>query len=317
MKAWIIERRGDISQLKRSDAADPAAGPNDLVVEVKGAAMNSADLKVLSGRDGGTFLHSNGFPIRMGYDYAGIVREMGPEVRDWRVGQEVYGFLPYSMKTTQGSFSDLLRIVPSQTAAKPKNADFAEAACMATAASTALQALRDKGRLQAGQTVLVNGASGGVGACAVQIGKIMGAKVWGTCRQEKAEQVTRWGAHEVIDYQKTPFGVLNQTFDVILDAASTLSFSKVAPKLRPRGVYVTLLPSLSLLFGLVHSFFASQSCVFFAVQPRRDDLRQIAQWVEEERLIPPVDIIFSLSQLPDAFNEVISRKTKGKVGLRV
>jgi NADPH:quinone reductase-like Zn-dependent oxidoreductase len=267
VKAWSIERRGDVSQLKQTDVADPIVEPDSLLVEVKGASLNSADIKVLSGRNGGRFLHSNRFPLRMGFDYAGTVRAVGSNVREWRAGQDVYGFLAYSTKTTQGSFADLVQVLPSETAGKPKNVDFPEAASLATVSCTALQAFRDKGHLKPGQSVLINGASGGVGACGIQIAKAMGAKVWGTSSAEKMSELSKWGADEVVDYRKTPVSQINAKFDVILDAAATSSFTECAPKLNSGGAYVTLVPGP--WSGSLRRCFRRNPAPFSPCSPRR------------------------------------------------
>ena len=316
MKAWCIEGRGDISQLKQLEVPDPTTEPGTVLIEVKGASINSADQKVLSGRDGGKFLHSNKYPLRMGFDYAGTVKAVHPGVTELQVGDDVYGFLPYSTKNTQGSFGDAVQVSSALTARKPNNLDFPAAASLATASCAALQALRDKGRLKAGGAVLINGASGGVGACAIQIAKILGAKVWGTSSAEKMSAVRKWGADEVVDYQRTSLPQINAEFDVILDAASKWSFSQCAPKLKSGGAYIVMVPGPSLLVGFIMSLLSSKSCSFFAVQSKPGDLSEIALWAEQGRLIPPVDAVFPMTQLPDAMRAYVDGKIKGKLAIR-
>jgi NADPH:quinone reductase-like Zn-dependent oxidoreductase len=312
MKAWGIEKRGNVSQLRIFEAARPSLESGKVLIRVKGSALNPADLKVLRGKEG-YILHANKYPLLMGYDYAGVVEEAGPGAEGIQIGDEVYGFLPYSMKNAQGSFSEYLLVPSAELAQKPQTIEFAAAASLATAACTAFQAFRDKAALKAGQTVLVNGASGGVGTLAVQIAKIMGAVVWGTGRAEKMDFVKGLGADQVIDYRKTKISGLQMKFDVVLDVASNSSYMECFRILQPRGKYITLLPSAGFLIGVLASLFSSKSCDVIVVKSKTADLAQITQWVNEKRLFPQVDKIYPLDALREAFQDFENGKVRGKI----
>ncbi len=176
MKAYVIRRRGVIDDIEQTDIKTPALGPGQVRVKVRGAALNPADTKVISGKDGGKFVHSGKSPIQLGFDFSGVIEELGAGVSGPEIGQEVYGHLPYSTKATQGSFADYVVIEAGAIAPKPATLGHAEAATLPTAAGTALQCLETLGDIGTGQKVLINGASGGVGGFAIQIARIHGAE---------------------------------------------------------------------------------------------------------------------------------------------
>ncbi|HVM33610.1 MAG TPA: NAD(P)-dependent alcohol dehydrogenase, partial [bacterium] len=290
----------------------PALRAGQVLVEVKGAAFNPADLKVISGKDGGPFLHAAQFPIQLGFDYAGVVAEVGAGETELLAGQAVYGFLAYSPKTTQGSFASYVAVSPEELYLKPQQLDFASAASLATAGVTALRALRDKGRLQAGQSVLINGAAGGVGSLAVQIAKILGARVTATAGGKNLDFVRSLGADQALDYRATPLGEYPGPFDIFLDAASASSFGAAAPLLKPGGIYVTLLPKPSLLVGWLASLFSSKACRFVITASQKADLALLAEWVEAGKLKATVEKTFRFEEVPAGLEELKKASPRGK-----
>jgi NADPH:quinone reductase-like Zn-dependent oxidoreductase len=295
----------------------PTMGKDEILVRVRAAAINPADLKVISGTDGGAFLHAKNFPTAFGFDFSGVVEVVGGDVQGRSVGDEVFGFLAYSRSTRQGSFADLVAVKPDTVGDKPPSISHEEAAAAATAGSTALQALEDKGRLQSGQRVLVNGASGGVGSYAVQIASQLGAEVWGTASAAKADFVKSLGAARVIDYKTTPLADIYEKFDLVLDAASRSSFGEVRSILRPGGAYITLLPSLGLLAGMLRGFFSGRRCGFVMVKSRATDLNRLASWLAEGKLVASVDATFPLDEVPAALAAQQAGKVQGKVAVTV
>jgi NADPH:quinone reductase-like Zn-dependent oxidoreductase len=235
MRAAMLHGNGHLDSVRMGEIDAPTMGKDEILVRVRAAAINPADLKVVSGTDGGAFLHAQNFPTAFGFDFSGIVESVGRDVQGRSVGDEVFGFLAYSRSTRQGSFADLVVVTPDTVGDKPPNISHEEAAAAATAGSTALQALEDKGRLRSGHKVLVNGASGGVGSYAVQIASQLGAEVWGTASTAKADFVKSLGAARVIDYKTTPLANIDGKFDVVLDAASRSSFGEVSSILQPGG----------------------------------------------------------------------------------
>lgn len=161
MKAFIIKRYGAMSDIEQVEIAYPLISNDEVLVRVKSAAINPADIKVITGKNGGKFIHSGKSPIGLGFDFSGVIKETGVEVSGFIQGDEVFGFLPYSRKTTKGSFADYVVVKSDTIAKKPSSISHTEAASAATTASTALQALVNIGGIKPGQKILVNGASGG------------------------------------------------------------------------------------------------------------------------------------------------------------
>jgi NADPH:quinone reductase-like Zn-dependent oxidoreductase len=286
LKAYVIRRRGVIDDIETADIAPPALGPAQVRVKVRGAALNPADLKVISGKDGGKFVHSGRSPIALGFDFSGTIEEIDANAGGPQTGQEVYGHLPYSTKTTQGSFADWVVIDAASIAPKPATLTHAEAAALPTAASTALQSLETLGAIAAGQKVLVNGASGGVGGFAIQIARSRGAESWGFCSAASRDHVASLGGDHVLDYRATALGDLDQKFDIILDAVANASFIQCTRLLAPEGVYITTLPSLSMVLGKIQALFSARRCEFVTVASVARDLAKIAGWIDDKTLIP-------------------------------
>jgi NADPH:quinone reductase-like Zn-dependent oxidoreductase len=317
MRAAILDKHDTLDSVRIGEIDPPKVSPSTIVVRVRAASVNPADLKVVRGKEGGGFLHAKNFPTAVGFDFSGVVEKVGANVQTRSVGDEVFGHLAYSPSTKQGSFAELVAVKPETVGIKPPSVSHEQAAATATAGSTALQGLRDKGRLKPGQRVLVNGASGGVGSYAVQIAAAMGAEVVGTASATKADFVRSLGIERVLDYRQTPLSSLNETFDVIFDAASTSSFGESKPLLERGGAYITLLPSTRLLGGILMSAFTSKRCSFVTVQSRSADLEQLAAWIVEGKLKPSVEHIFGLSDIGTALLTLDSGSVRGKVAVRI
>jgi len=317
MRALILRKNGPIDSPSLGELPPPQPGRGEIVVRVHAAAVNPADLKVVTGKNGGGFIHAMKFPMAFGYDFSGVVEQVGPEAEGRAVGDEVFGHLAYARSTRQGSFAELVAVKPANVGVKPPSVSHEDAAAAATAGCTALQALRDKGRLLPGQRVLINGASGGVGSYAVQIARRLGAEVWATASAEKADFVRRLGAAQVIDYRTTPLPSIGETFDLLLDAAAMSSFAKTRHLLSRGGAYVTLLPSASLFGGMLLSLFSSKRCTFITVQSRSADLEQLGAWMAAGDLDASVERTYPLSQVGDALGALQSGAVRGKLAIRV
>ena len=315
MKAWGIESRQEGTVPKIFEVEKPLVGSGSVLVEVKGSSLNPADIKVMSGKDGAGFLHDSKFPILLGYDFAGMVAQTGAGVTGFAPGQEVYGFLPYAGSTRQGAFSQYVVAKAGEIALKPKSHSFAQAASLSTAACTALQGLRDHGKLKAGQKVFINGASGGVGSMAIQMAKIMGAEVWASASSKNLDYLKSLGADQALDYEATPVERISGAFDLVFDVASNAGFSRCAPKLAPGGVYVALLPSPLLIRGWLRSLFSSKSCRFVIAKSDPANLGLIAQWAEEGKLKPCLDATFSFGEIPQALGALKQKSPRGKIAV--
>jgi len=316
MRAYAADRHGDLSELRLRDLPTPRPGPRELLVHVKAAAINPADLKVLARRDGGWFLRAPGFPLVLGFDFSGTVVERGAAAGPAHpIGDEVYGFLPYSPLTRGGTFAEYVAVDAAIVGRKPRALSHEQAAAAATSAVSALQALRDRGRLAPGHRVLVNGASGGVGSYAVAIARTLGARVVATASAGKCDHVLALGAERVADYRTTGLAELGGAFAVILDVASTSSFAACAPLLAPAGAYVAFLPSLPLAGGLVRAALSAKRCTFLVARPVARDLDQLAAWFDSGRLAPVVDRVYPLAELPAALAHQRAGQVRGKLAI--
>ncbi len=317
MRAYATDRFGDLADLTLRDLPKPAPGPSELLIQIKAAAINPADLMVLTNTSGGSFLHAGKFPLTLGFDFCGTVAEKGSSAGKYRVGDEVFGFLPYARSTRGGTFAEYVAVASGTVGPKPKSLSPEQAAASATVAVTALQALRDKGRLGGGQSVLINGASGGVGTIAIQVARALGATVTAVCSAAKAPEVKSLRADAVYDYRTTRLTQITERFDVVLDAACTSSFRECAALLNPGGTYVVLLPSLGLITGMVHSLFSSKRCRFLGVAPVAGDLELLSAWFDEGKLKPILDASYPLAEVPKALARVQAGDIRGKVAISI
>ncbi|MEE4311545.1 MAG: NAD(P)-dependent alcohol dehydrogenase [candidate division KSB1 bacterium] len=316
MKAFVIDSYGQIDDIEQIELDMPQVNENDVLIRVKSAAINPADLKVISGKNGGKFIHSGKSPIGLGFDFSGVVEKTGPAVTSIVKDDEVYGFLPYSTKTTQGSFAEYVSVKINTIAKKPSSVSHTEAATVPTAAVTAYQALVSIGNMRIGHRILVNGASGGVGTYAVQIAKYNSAEVWGTCSAGRMDYVASLGADKVVDYNATPLNALDEKFDIVFDVASRSSYRQCLNIMNPGGVYITLLPAFTFFTDKIRSLFTSKKCKMVMVQPISSDLMQIAEMIDNKMMSTPVEAIYNIGELRDALAKY-KEGVKGKIGIRI
>jgi NADPH:quinone reductase-like Zn-dependent oxidoreductase len=263
-------------------------------------------------------MHANNFPFAIGFDYSGVIEEVGQNVSTLQPNDEVFGFLDYSKKNQQGTFTEYVAVTPEALAKKPQNASFADAAAAATAGSAALLGLKDKGNLQSGRLVFINGASGGVGSYAVRIAKNLGAKVWATCSNKNFDYVKSLGAEQVVDYKTVKFSEITDKFDVFLDVAVRSSFSEASTILSPNGTYVSLLPlSPGFVLGKLKSIFSSRACRGVIVKPKNSELSLLAKWMGEDKLKVSVDTSFSLEDASKALQKFETGRINGKIAILI
>jgi NADPH:quinone reductase-like Zn-dependent oxidoreductase len=315
MRAFTIKHYGQISDIELVELDEPRIGHNEVLVKVKSAAVNPADVKVVTGKKGARFIHSGKSPIRLGYDFSGVIQEIGDNVSGFAQGDEVFGFLPYSAKTTQGSFAEYVVAKSGAIAKKPASISHTEAAAAATTASTALQSLVNIGGIKHGQKILINGASGGVGSYAVQIAKNYEAEVWGTSSAGSLDFLKSIGVDRGLDYRNIALKNLGAEFSIILDAVSNSSFGECAAILAPHGVYVTLLPSLKFISGKMRSFFSNRKCAACIVQSRTEDLARIARMIDEKVISTQLAAAFPFDELQKALATFAAGGVKGKIGI--
>jgi NADPH:quinone reductase-like Zn-dependent oxidoreductase len=323
MKALVQDRYGasDVLELRQVDR--PAAGADDVLVRVRAAGVDQGVWHLMAGvpylvRLMGYGLRAPRNPVR-GYDAAGIVEAVGEKVTGRYPGEEVFG-------TCDGSFAEYARGRPDRLASKPANLSFEQAAAVPTSGCTALQAVRDRGKVQPGQRVLITGAGGGVGTFAVQLAKAYGGDVTGVCSTAKTELVRSLGADRAIDYTREDFAASGDRWDVILDIAGNRSLSHLRRALTTDGTLVIVggegggrwLGGVDRqLRAHALSPFVQQRLGTWISTPARDDLEELRALIEAGTVTPVVDRTFPLSETAEAIGYLRERRARGKVVVTV
>ena len=324
MKAIVQERFGPPDVLRFVDTDPPQVGPDDVVVRVHAAALNPYDWHMLRGDPyvarlmGGVGLTRPKHRVA-GADGAGVVEAVGDDVRDVRPGDEVLGWF-------EGSFAEYARATADRVVPKPANLTFEEAAAVPMAGETALRAIRDVGRVQAGDRVLINGAAGGVGSFAVQIAVALGAEVTGVCSTRNVDLVRSLGAAHVIDYGVDDFTDGSRRYDVLLDNVGGRPLGRLRRALTPTGTLVANAGgSPGHLFGPIGAILrvvAVNGIVRQRLRPlpspwRRDDLLAVTQLIEAGRVVPVLDRTFPLADTAAGLRHVEAGHARGKVVISV
>ena len=274
MKAVVFHKYGVNDVVEIKDMPVPSCGPRDVLVKVHTASINPVDWKMRSGQL--RIVTGGRFPKVLGRECAGEVISIGSEVTKFKAGDRAVA-LP--AVRSMGAFAEYACAPEKTTFLKSRTVSFEEAACIPIAGLTALQALRDKGRIAPGQKVLINGASGGVGHFAVQIAKIFGANVTGVCSGANRELVKGLGADRVIDHTKEDFTEGSDRYDIIFDAAAKRSFSSCKKVLAERGRYVSTLPSPGVLVNrYLTGFLTQKKATDIWVKPNAADM----EWMQDQ-----------------------------------
>lgn len=318
MKAIVSRCYGGPESLEYVDVEKPKAGPKDIVVKVEAAAVNPLDYHYMRGSPYLMRLASGiGSPSdsRMGVDFAGVVVETGNEVTRFSIGDAVFG-------GRSGAFAEYVLIAEDGAiAAKPDNVSFEAAAAIPIAAVTALQALRDVGRLKAGEKVLINGASGGVGTYTVQIAKALGAEVHGVCSTRNVDMVRRLGADHVFDYKKEDYTDSNDEYDLIIDMVGSQSLTANRRVLKPQGRMVLvggpkgnwIAPFWPPLKAMMMSPFIDQEIGMMLAGLSGEDLEYLADLMADGRLTSRIDTRYPLNETADAVRYLETQRARGKV----
>jgi NADPH:quinone reductase-like Zn-dependent oxidoreductase len=319
MKAIVYHNYGSSDVLKCEEIEKPTAGDDEVLIRVRAASVNPLDWRMMKGAP---FIARLLFGLRKptltrpecpGRDVAGEVEAVGRNVTQFKTGDAVFG-------ACSGAFAEYACTTELRLVVKPDNVTFEQAASVAVAALTALQGLRDKGRIQTGQKVLINGAAGGVGTFAVQIAKSFGADVTGVCSTRNVEMVRSIGADRVIDYTREDFTKGAQRYDLILDCVGNHPLSAIRRVLNPEGICVmaggpkklrTILTRT--LKALVLSRFVSQKFVMFIAKLSKEDLNIIGELMETGKVTPVIDRRYSLSEAPEAVRYLEEGHARGKV----
>jgi NADPH:quinone reductase-like Zn-dependent oxidoreductase len=323
MRAMVYREYGEPDVLAAGEVARPVPGPDDVLVRVFAAGASVGDHHVVTGKPylirltpyGGLPRPKNPVP---GTAVAGRVEAVGANVTTVQPGDEVCG------EARNGAFAEYVVLPASRVAPKATNLSFEDAAATPWAV-TALQGLRDAGRLRAGQSVLINGASGGLGTWAVQIAKALGARVTAVCSTRNVEMVRALGADEVIDYTKQDFVAGAARFDLMFDVVGNRSISDCKRVLSPRGTYVAssggggdwVGPIFRILGVMASSLFSRKRLTSIIVSPNRRDLLFIKELVESGKAKPVIERRYPLSEVGEALRHIGGGHTQGQTIIRV
>ena len=319
MKAAIYDRYGPPEVVHIRDVEEPAPKEHEALIKVRAASINPLDWHFMRGTPYFVRLMTGLRKpkiTRLGVDVAGQVQAVGRNVTEFRPGDEVFG-------TCRGALAEYVCTSESALIMKPENVTFEQAASVPLAAFTALQGLRDKGQIQAGQKVLINGAAGGVGTFAGQIAKGFGADVTGVCSTRNLEMVRNIGADRVMDYTRQDFTTSGQRYDLIFDLVGNHSLSAFRRVLNPRGIYIGAggggpeVHWLDVLTGpiktLLLSMFVSEKFVPFLARANKKDLTTISELIKGGTVTPVIDKRFPLSEVPEAIRYLEQGHARGKV----
>lgn len=320
MKAIVYRQFGPPEVLRCEEVEKPAPGRGEVLIRVHAAGLNPLDWKLMLGHP---------WPLRLamglrkrksaGVDVTGTVDAVGPGVTEFRVGDAVFGLC-------KGALAEYVSASAKTLAMKPENVSFLEAASVPVAALTAVQGLRDKGRVRAGQKVLINGAAGGVGSFAVQVAKILGAEVTGVCSSRNVDAVRALGADRVIDYMRENVAEECGVYDVVLECVGNLPVPVIRHMLQPRGrcVMVGARPDVSVMTILGNIFkllvvvpFLRQKIVVVLAKRNQQDLRTIADLLQAGEVRPVIERCYELGEVREAMRHLMDGHVRGKLVVRI
>ena len=320
MRAIVRDRYGPADVLAlRDDVQVPEITDDEVLVRVRAAGLDRGAWHVMAGLP--YLIRIAGYGLRapktagLGSELAGVVEAVGAKVTHFKLGEAVYG-------VSNAAFAEYAPAHPEKLAPMPANLSFAQAAAVPVSAVTALQALRDRGRLKAGRHVLVIGASGGVGTYAVQIAKALGATVTGVCSTAKLDLVRSLGADHVIDYTQADITDDGRRYDLVLDIGGNRRLSQLRRVLTPSGTLVIVGGEGGgrwtggihrQLSAIVLSLFVRQRLGTFVAKPNRADLDTLRALIQTGAITPVIDRVIALDGLPDAIRDLNAGHVRGKI----
>ncbi len=322
MKAIVYTKYGSPDVLQLKEVEKPTPKEDEVLIRIYAAAVTAGDVIVVKGEpflvrlSSGLLEPKHKIP---GKEMAGRVEAVGGNVKQFQPGDEVFGDLSVC---GWGAFSEYVSVPENAIALKPANLTFEEAAAVPESAVVALQGLRDKGKIQPGQKVLINGASGGVGSFAVQIAKSFGAEVTAVCSTRNLDMARSIGADHVIDYTQEDFTQNGQRYDLILAANGYHPLSDYKGALSPKGIYVMTGGSGAQMFqamlqGPIISMTGSKTMGNMLVKPNKNDLVFMKELLEAGKVVPVIDRRYPLSAVPEALRYLEEGHARGKVVITV
>ncbi len=321
MRAITQSTYGTSEVLQLTRVERPTIGPDEVLVQVHAAGLDRGTEHLMTGKP---YAMRLGFGLRRpknpvsGRDVAGTVAQVGTSVTRFRIGDDVYGVAP-------GSFAEYAVAKEGKLARKPANLTFAQAAVVPVSGATALRAVQDVGRAEQGQSVLVLGASGGVGTYAVQLAKALGAEVTGVCSTAKLDVVSALGADHVLDYSHQDFADGTRQYDLILDIGGSPSLNRLRRALKPGGTAVfvgsedagNLIGMGRQLRGLLVSPFLRRRLTLLASKEQAADYERLTALIEDGQVTPVLDRTYPLEEAPEAMRLLETGQVRGKIAITI
>jgi NADPH:quinone reductase-like Zn-dependent oxidoreductase len=323
MRAIVQDRYGSADVLRLVEIVRPDIAANEVLVKVHAAGMDRGTWHSMTGQP--YLMRIMGFGFRRpknpvaGLDVAGTVVAIGSDVTRFKAGDEVFGI-------SRGSFAEYAAAREDKLAQKPAGLSFEQAAVVPISGGTAIQGLREAGRIEWGQKVLIIGASGGVGTYAVQLAKALGAEVTGVCSTAKVDLVRSIGADHVVDYSREDFANGERRYDLILDIGGNSRLSRLRRALAPRGTLVIVGGEAGgkwtggfgrQIRALALSPFVGQRLTMLASKEHHDHVEAVSRFIEAGQVTPIVDRTYSLAEVPEAMRHLQAGKVRGKISIRV
>lgn len=317
MRAAVIDGYGGWERLEVREVPRPEPGVGQILIRMRAAGVNPVDYKLRNGSF--RLVMPAKFPLVLGFDAAGVVEAVGPEVDRFEPGDRVYAYLD---NRHGGACAEYALAGQAVAAEIPPSLSFEEAAAVPLAATTALQALRDKGEITAGDEVLINGASGGVGHFAVQIASLFGARVTAVAGERHRDFLFGLGAHRFLDYHQGDILALDVDYRIVFDVFGNLSFAECDPVLADGGVFVSTQFSPGILLSTLKTtasglFGETRRARYVVVRPDGEALDDLSRWVEQGKLRPSIERVYPLEEIRQAHEAVESGHTRGKVVVRI
>lgn len=312
MKAFTKHKYGGPEILSLEEVERPTLREAHLLINVKANSANPADWHILRGKPFFARLAFGLFKPKdkiLGADFAGTVEEVGPGVTKFKVGDRVFGEM---LKV--GAFAEYTCASESFCGLMPEGATYNEMACLPIAGLTALQALLTHGKLKRGESVLINGSSGGVGHFSVQIAKAYGAHVTAVCSSRNIDFVKSVGADDVIAYDKENIHRYNKAFDLVLDINGNLNFADYK-RMGKRGVMVGFTTMGHMMAVLLKKGFSKFPLAQFTAEANNEDLNTLANLIKENKVKPHIERTYPYSRIPEAIEYIESMRTRGKVAM--
>lgn len=320
MKAVIYKKYGPPEVLQLVEIEKPIPAKNEVLIKIKATSVTNADCFMrradtfFSRIVLGIFKPKNRYQI-LGTEFSGIIELVGKDVKEWKSGDEIFGFRGFGT----GCYAEYKCMLSSGSLAKkPMNITYEEAASMVDGATTALFFLKYKAKIKSGQKVLINGASGSIGSFAVQLSKYFNTEVTGVCSTKNMEMVKALGADKVIDYTKEDFIQRNESYDIIFDTVSKNSFSKCKSVLTPNGQYIDTAVSFTRIMQSLWTKWLSKKKLIFGMSVNKTEaLNFIKGLVENGKLKTIIDGYYTLEQITEAHAYVESGHKKGNIVIKL